>query len=112
MDITKTSGALIALFDKIPRRHSIENVKDINTIIIEYEALLKNIEAENIWYEKNTPIFFEELDTIKTIIKKSTDNKASKKNKDNYFDEGSGILKDSMQALITLYADGQEKIIN
>ena len=107
--MNQTSVALTALFDKIPRRHSIENVKNINTIIVEYETLLKDIEAANAWYEKNTAVFFEELDTVRSIVKKSTDNKASKKNKDNYFDEASGILKNSIESLIALYDNGQKK---
>ena len=101
-----TTAALTALFDRIPRRHSTDNVKDINGIIAEYEDLLKNIEGMNEWYEKSTAIFFDDLDVVRSTIKKSTDNKASKKNKDNFFDEASGTLKDSMQSLIELYADG------
>jgi hypothetical protein len=100
------TAALTALFNRIPRRHSADNVKDINSIITDYEDLLISIEAINPWYEKNTPPFFDTLDEVKAGIKKSTDNKASKKNKDNYFDEASGTLKDSMQALIELYGDG------
>lgn len=101
-----TTAALTALFERIPRRHSTDNVKDINSVLTAYEDLLKNIEGENEWYEKNTPVFFDDLDVIKSIVKKSTDNKASKKNKDNFFDEASGILKDSIYSLIELYADG------
>ena len=71
-----------------------------------YEDVLKSIEAVNSFYEKNTPVFFDQLDTIRSVIKKSTDNKASKKNKDSFFDEASGALKDSMQALIEVYAEG------
>lgn len=100
------TAALTALFNRIPRRHSADNVKDINSIITEYEDLLITIEAINPWYEKNTPSFFEALDEVRAGIKKSIDNKASKKNKDSYFDDASGTLKDSMQALIELYADG------
>ena len=99
--------ALTALFNRIPRRHSIENVKDINSIVTEYESILLNIEAINTFYEKNIPIFFEDLDTIRATIKKSNDNKASKKSKDSLFDEASGILKDSIQALLTIYDDGK-----
>jgi hypothetical protein len=40
------------------------------------------------------------------LIKKSSDNKASKKMKDSYFDEASGNLKDTMEALTSFYADG------
>ena len=100
------TATLNELFDRIPRRHSTENVVEINNIVAEYEDLLINIEAINPYYEKNIPIFFDELDMVKATIKKSNDNKASKKLKDNFFDEASGALKDSMQELLTLYADG------
>lgn len=101
-----TATALTALFNRIPRRHSLENVKDISSIVTEYETILINIEAINPFYEKSIPVFFNDLDTIRVAIKKSTDNKASKKNKDSFFDEASGILKDSIQAMITIYDDG------
>ena len=102
-----TTAALTALFDRIPRRHSLENVKEINSILTEYEDILIGIEAENDFYEKMIPAFFDELDKVRSDIKKSTDNKASKKSKDNFFDEASGALKDSMQELTRLYADGK-----
>ena len=105
--MNSTAAALMELFNQIPRRHSTDNVKDINNIIASYEELLKNIEAENEWYEKNIPVFFDELDKVRSTIKKSADNKASKKNKDGFFDEASGMLKDSMQALTELYANGK-----
>jgi len=101
-----TTAALTTLFNRIPRRHSLENIKDINGIVTEYEDLLLKIEAENAWYEKNIPVFFDELDGVRLIIKKSADNKASKKTKDSFFDDASGALKDSMQALLDVYADG------
>lgn len=63
----------------------------------------------NAYYEKNTPVFFDHLDSVRATMKKSTDNKASKKNKDIFFDEASGILKDSMQALMEVYADGNKR---
>ncbi len=107
MDSTAT--ALTALFNRIPRRHSIENVKEINSIVNEYETILINIEALNTFYEKNIPVFFEDLDTIRVTIKKSTDNKASKKSKGSLFDEASGILKDSIQSLLTIYDDGNRR---
>ena len=100
------SAALTALFNRIPRRHSIENVKDIYSIVNEYETILLNIEAVNSFYEKKIPPFFDDLDTIRITIKKSADNKVSKKNKDTFFDEASGLLKDSIQAMVTLYEDG------
>jgi hypothetical protein len=104
--MNSTATALTALFNRIPRRHSIENVKDINSIVTEYETILITIEAINSFYEKNIPVFFNDLDTIRAALKKSTDKKASKKNKDSFFDEASGILKDSIQATITIYDDG------
>lgn len=104
--MNSTTAALTALFDRIPRRHSLENVIDINNIVTEYEELLIRIEAVNPFYEKNISPFFDELDAVRTSLKKSTDNKVSKKSKDNFFDEASGTLKDTVQALISMYADG------
>jgi hypothetical protein len=101
-----TASALQALFNRIPRRHSLENVKDINSILAEYEDILITIEAVNPFYEKKVPVFFDDLEAARATIKRSTDNKVSKKSKDSLFDEGSGNLKDSMQALMDLYEDG------
>lgn len=103
-----TAITLQALFNRIPRRHSLENVKEIYSILTEYEDLLITIEAVNAFYEKNIPIYFDELEDVRAIIKKSTDNKASKKMKDGLFDEGSGNLKDSMQKLMDIYGDGSQ----
>jgi hypothetical protein len=102
-----TTAALTALFNRIPRRHSADNIKEINSIITEYEDLLLSIEAVNSFYEKNIPVFFDEVETVKATVKRSNDNKASKKTKDSLFDEGSGILKDSIQELIVLYGAGE-----
>ena len=101
-----TAAALQALFNRIPRRHSLENVKEIYSILDEYEDLLISIEGTNSFYEKNIPAYFDELEDVRGIIKRSTDNKASKKTKDNLFDEGSGNLKDGMQKLMEIYGDG------
>lgn len=103
-----TAASLQALFNRIPRRHSLENVKDIYSILDEYEHLLISIEATNAFYEKNIPVYFDELEDVRNIIKRSTDNKASKKMKDSLFDEGSGNLKDSMQKLVEIYGDGSQ----
>lgn len=103
-----TTTSLTDLFNRIPRRHSLETVKVINDIVAEYEDLLMSIEAENSFYEKNVAVFFDDLEIVKAGIKKSNDNKASKKNKDNYFDEASGTLKDSVQSLLKLYDDGKK----
>ena len=101
------AAALTALFNRIPRRHSIENVKDITGILTAYEDILITIEAVNPFYEKSIPVFFDELEAVRATIKKSTDNKASKKSKDSFFDEASGNLKDSMESLLVVYADGK-----
>jgi hypothetical protein len=101
-----TAAALQTLFNRIPRRHSLENVKEIYRILDEYENLLMSIEGTNSFYEKNIPVYFDELEDVRDLIKKSTDNKASKKMKDSLFDEGSGNLKDGMQKLMEVYGDG------
>ncbi|MDQ6843449.1 MAG: hypothetical protein M3Z92_03720 [Bacteroidota bacterium] len=98
--------ALQEVFDRIPRRYSSENLNEINGLLSEYETLLISIEAENSFYEKNIPVFFDDLELVRSTIKNSNNTKASKKLKDNLFDEGSGKLKDSIEALIELYADG------
>jgi len=105
--MSETTTALAALFKRIPRRHSIENIKDFNAIIKEYEDLLIIIEAVNPFYEKNLPAYFDALEEVKATIKRSADNKASKKSKDSFFDEASDMLKDSMEELLQLYADGK-----
>ena len=55
--MNSTATALTALFNRVPRRHSIENVKDINSIVSEYETILINIEAINPFYEKISRCF-------------------------------------------------------
>lgn len=93
---------LKSLFNRIPRRHSLENIKEINSITNDYEDILRKIEAINDNYEKGTASLFSGLDIIRAKIKMSTDNKASKKNKDVFFDEASGTLKDNIQSLLDL----------
>jgi len=102
-----TTSTINALFNRIPRRHSPDNIKEINAVLTEYEDVLISIEGENSFYEKAVPPFFDALETIRATIKKSNDNKAAKKNKDIFFDEASGALKDSMEQLIAVYADGK-----
>ena len=91
------------LFERIPRRHNPENVKEIYHIVDEYESVLQLIEAESPVLEKKVAPFFDNLDLIRGLVKKSSDNKASKKMKDTFFDEASGSLKDSMQSVIEIY---------
>ena len=98
-----TTSALSELFERIPRRHSADNVKEIYNILDEYEAILQTIEGESPELEKKVAPFFNGLEPIRGLIKKSSDNKAPKKTKDNLFDEASGLLKDSMQAVLDMY---------
>jgi hypothetical protein len=92
---------LQALFNRIPRRHTADNVREMYSILDAYEALLKRLEADA-RYEQLVARFFEVLDPIRATIKKSNDNKASKKAKDVLFDEASGALKDTMEELMQL----------
>ena len=89
------------LFNRIPRRHTADNVKEMYSILDAYEELLKRLEADA-RYEQTVARFFEVLDPIRATIKKSNDNKASKKTKDMLFDEASGALKDTMEELMQL----------
>jgi RNA binding exosome subunit len=93
--------ALKELFDRIPRRHTAENVKEIYSIVDAYEELLIRLESDE-HYKQEINRFFEALDPIRVTIKKSNDSKASKKTKDVLFDEASGDLKDTMQELMQL----------
>lgn len=97
----ETIQALRGLYDRIPRRHSADNVKEIYSIIDEYETLLQNIEAVPAFETEVAP-FFDGVENIRTAVKKSSDNKASKKQKDEIFDEASGDLKDGMQAVLVM----------
>lgn len=96
------SAQLNQLFERIPRRHSTDNVKEIYAILDAYEDLLREIETDSA-YEKDIATFFDELEPIRAIVKKSNDNKASKKTKDILFDEASSNLKDTMETLKQLY---------
>lgn len=89
------------LFRRIPRRHTADNVKEMYSILDLYEDVLKTMETDE-RYEKQVGRFFEDLDPIRATIKKSNDNKASKRTKDVLFDEASGGLKDSMEAAMQL----------
>lgn len=102
------SAALNALLNKIPRRFSNENMAEINQILKDYEEVLINIEATNAYYEKEIPAYFEEMDAIRSAVKKSGENKNAKKTKDQLFDAASGTLKDTMQSVIDFYGEGKK----
>jgi flavodoxin len=89
------------LFGRVPRRHTADNVKEMYSILNAYEELLMSIETDD-QYEKQVAPFFEALEPIRSTIKKSNDNKASKKTKDVLFDEASGALKDNIEKLMQL----------
>jgi hypothetical protein len=90
---------LTELFNRIPRRHTPENVAEFSAVLDEYEDLLKSLEAQD---EQQIAPFFDDLEPIRTTLKKSNDRKASKKQKDELFDEASGALKDTIQSLLDL----------
>jgi hypothetical protein len=106
MIMNETEKKLQELFDRIPRRHNADNVKEIYNILDEYEEVLQSIESEK-EYEQHVAPFFDALDPIRATVKKSNDNKASKKAKDTLFDEASGSLKDTMEELMNLYGEGK-----
>ncbi len=99
--MNKITEKIKELFDRIPRRHTTENVKEMYSILDTYEDLLKIMEADD-RYEKLVARFFETIDPIRATIKKSNDNKASKKTKDVMFDEASRALKDTIEELMQL----------
>lgn len=107
MNSASALTALTALYSRIPRRHSPDNVKDLYAILDEYEDILQSIEAESPAHEQLVPPYFDALDPIRANVKKSTDNKASKKTKDGLFDEASGALKDSMGELMEVYGESK-----
>jgi hypothetical protein len=102
------AAQLQELYDRIPRRHSAENIQEINSILDDYAEILGKIESTNAWYEKNTAVFYPSLETIQGNIKMSNSNKHSKKAKDSLFDEASGSLKDDIQSLIAVYGTGNK----
>lgn len=97
----QTDEQLKELFNRIPRRHTPDNVKEMYNILDDYEALLQTFEADA-RYETTIARFFEALDPIRASVKKSNDGKASKKQKDTLFAEASSDLKDTMEELMQL----------
>ncbi|MEP6746157.1 MAG: hypothetical protein ABJB86_00445 [Bacteroidota bacterium] len=102
------ASQLQELYGRIPRRHSAENIVEINSIIDDYADILGKIESINPWYEKNTADFYTSLESIQSNIKMSSSNKHAKKAKDGLFDEASGALKDDIESLIKVYGDGSK----
>jgi hypothetical protein len=90
------------LFHRIPRRHTADNVKDIYSIIDAYEEVLLAMEADQRYAQQTVAGLFEGLDTIRATVKNSNSPKASKKAKDDLFDEASGALKDAVEEAMKL----------
>lgn len=89
------------LYNRIPRRHTADNVKEIYSILDAYEDVLKEMEADEKYGASVAPLF-EPLDAIRATVKASNSPKASKKGKDDLFDEASGNLKDEIEAAMKL----------
>ncbi len=102
MDVSSIVATLNELFDRIPRRHNPDNVKEMYAILDEYEDQLRGLEGLSPEWEQKVAPIFDQLDPIRALVKKSSDNKASKKMKDDYFGEASGELKDAVEAAIAL----------
>src|SRR5688572_19463304 len=99
--MNETHEKLQDLFNRIPRRHTSDNVKEIYSILDDYEDVLKDMEADE-KYSAKVPPLFDSLDSIRATVKKSNDPKGSKKAKDTLFDEASGALKDEIEAAMKL----------
>ena len=89
------------LYNRIPRRHTADNVKEIYNILDDYEDVLKSMESDERIGAGVAPLF-EPLDSIRATVKNSNSPKASKKVKDTLFDEASGALKDEIAAAMKL----------
>ena len=90
------------LFNRIPRRHTADNVKEIYSLLDDYEDVLQDMERDETYKKEDLEPFFEALDPIRATVKKSNDGKASKKGKDDLFDDASGALKDSVEGAMQL----------
>lgn len=100
-EMNETHERLRELFQRIPRRHTADNVKEIYSILDAYEDVLKDMEADERYGTAIAP-FFDALDPIRATVKKSNDPKASKKAKDVLFDGASGALKDTIEEVMQL----------
>jgi exonuclease VII small subunit len=97
-----TIKALENLYQQIPRRHNDENIVTIENCLTQFEDILLELEANSKPMEKAIGNYFDTAEEIKTVLKKSKDKKVSKKTKDDFFDEASGLFKDTIEELIVL----------
>ncbi|MFC4261305.1 hypothetical protein ACFOWM_00315 [Ferruginibacter yonginensis] len=92
---------LTQLLNQIPRRYTTDNLKEMYGLIDAYDTILLELEADTT-YETLVADYFDTLDTIRAATKKSTDNKASKKQKDDYFDAAATTFKNSVTDLMAI----------
>ncbi len=102
MDPKEIIISLREVFAQIPRRHNPDNVKEMYRLLDEYEIHLQAIEKLSPDYEQAVATHFDALDPVRALVKKSSDNKASKKLKDDYFDQASVEFKDGVEAVVEL----------
>ena len=100
--MSDVGARLKELFNRIPRRHTADNVKEMYSLLDAYEELLQELEGDERYPKKEVEGLFGPLDPIRATVKKSNDGKASKKGKDDLFDEASVALKDSVEAAMSL----------
>lgn len=60
---------LKSLYDRIPRRHTTENVKEAYSILDDYEDLLTELESDD-RHENQVASFFEAIAPIRVTFKK------------------------------------------
>lgn len=99
--MNEAHSTLQDLYNRIPRRHTADNVKEIYSILDAYEDVLQEMERDERYSASVAPLF-EPLDSIRATVKASNSPKASKKGKDTLFDEASGALKDEIEAAMKL----------
>lgn len=98
------SQILNDIFSRIPRRHNDDNVKEIKSLIEEYEDVLIEIETMPA-FEKEVAAYFDALEPIKVLVKKSTENKHSKKQKDDFFGDAAIAFKDTIEEIKNLISN-------
>lgn len=99
--MNETHEKLQGLFNRIPRRHTPDNVREMYGLLDDYEDVLKDMEADERYGPGVTPLFAS-LDSVRAAVKKSNDPKGSKKTKDTLFGEAADDLKDQMESAMKL----------
>jgi hypothetical protein len=102
-------STITLLYNEVPRRFTPDNFKAFNEVVSNYEDVLISVEAINEYFEGQVPVYFDVVAEVKVTIKNCNNSKASKKVKDNYFDEAADKLKDNMQELIDLLKENNQQ---